>query len=93
MERGFSLMKRMKKTDFYIAFSDMIFRHLHLYPPRIIGEKSFFFYQSFSAKSAKIRVLLKILNGTLKCSISHIVINSNSSNIKILKNTIIFAAL
>jgi hypothetical protein len=34
MERGFSLIKQMKKADLYIAFSDMIFRHLHLNPHR-----------------------------------------------------------
>ena len=44
MERGFSLIKRIKKMDFYIAFSDMIFRHLRLNPSRFIGEKSVFIY-------------------------------------------------
>ena len=63
MERGFSLTKRMQKTDLYIAFSDMIFRYLYLNLPRFIGEKSFS-YPLFSAKSAKISVLLKHLNGT-----------------------------
>ena len=47
----------------------MIFRHLNLNPPRFIGEKSFFFYPSFSVKSAKISVLLIHLNGTLYSSI------------------------
>jgi hypothetical protein len=42
MERGFSLIKRMKNTDLYIAFSDMIFRYMYLNLPRFIGEKSFF---------------------------------------------------
>jgi|GEM_PF-2792977 len=49
MERGFFLIKRIQKTDLYVAFNDMIFRYLNLNPPRFIGKKSFFFYPSFSA--------------------------------------------
>jgi hypothetical protein len=69
MERGFLLIKRMQKTDLYIAFSNMIFRYLHLNPPLFIGEKPFFFYPLFSAKLAKISVLLKLLNDALNSSI------------------------
>jgi hypothetical protein len=55
-----------------LAFGDMIFISLRLDPPRFVGEKSFSSTclpqasPSFSAKSGKISVLLKILNGTLK---------------------------
>jgi len=70
MERSFFLIKRIQKTDLYVVFSDMICRYLNLNPPRFIGEKSFFFFPSFSAipiaiGTTKISVLLILLNGTL----------------------------
>ena len=69
----------------------MIFRQVRLNPPRIIGEKSVSFYSEtecsiryFSAKSAKISVLLFFLKGTLNSSI-YLVCNLRSKILPIIK--------